>query len=155
MIFSSARGAQCLCGLPAAIQSALNWLREHDAAHMEPGIYELQGRDMYINLQDITTRPAEDCRPERHDEYLDIQYVVSGTERMGFVPYTGKETVQMEVKERDVTLYQDLEGESFVDVGPGEYCIFFSNDIHRPGCAAGEPGAVRKAVAKIRQSLIK
>ena len=73
---------------------------------------------------------------------------------MGYVPYTGKETVDEDPEGKDVTFYKDLEGEAFVDVTPGSYCVFFSNDIHRPGCAAGEPCAVRKAVVKMRQSLL-
>lgn len=85
---------------------------------------------------------------------MDIQYIVSGVERMGYVPYTGKETVLEDPEGKDVTFYQNLEGETFVDVAAGCYCIFFSNDIHRPGCAAGEPGSVRKAVVKMKQSLV-
>ena len=121
---------------------------------MEAGTYEVQGKDLYIMIQDFTTQPAGERRPERHDDYLDLQYIVSGVERMGYVPYTGKETVDEDPEGKDVTFYKDLEGEAFVDVTPGSYCVFFSNDIHRPGCAAGEPCAVRKAVVKMRQSLL-
>ncbi len=154
MIYSSVRALECPCQYPDAIRTALTWIAEHDIAHMDTGIYEIQGRDLYINIQDITTQPAELCRPERHDIFLDIQYVAAGTERMGFAPCTGKETVVAALKERDITICQDPEGEVFIDVTPGCYCIFFSNDIHRPGCAAGEPANVRKAVAKIKQSLL-
>lgn len=121
---------------------------------MEAGTYEVQGKDLYIMIQDITTQDAEIRRPERHNDYLDIQYSVSGVERMGYVPYTGTESVLEAPEGKDVIFYKDLEGENFVDVAPGCYCIFFSDDIHRPGCAAGEPGNVRKAVAKVKQSLL-
>lgn len=154
MIFASANALECPCKYPAAIQTALDWITQHDVAHMEAGTYELQGKDLYVMIQDITTQPAEVRRPERHNDYLDIQYIVSGVERMGYVPYTGKETVQEDPEGKDVTFYQDLEGETFVDVTSGCYCIFFSNDIHRPGCAAGEPGSVRKVVVKMKQSLV-
>lgn len=154
MIIASVNALECPCKYPAVIQTALNWIRDHDLVNMDAGIYEIQGRDLYVNLQDCSTKPAEECFPERHDKYLDIQYIVSGAERMGFVPYTGKEAVLLEAKEKDVTLYKDLSGESFVDAGSGCYCIFFSNDIHRPGCAIGEPASVRKAVVKIKQSLV-
>lgn len=107
-----------------------------------------------MNIQDITTKPMEECFPERHIDHLDLQYVVSGVERMGYAPYTGKETVQWDMRDKDIILYKDLENENFVDVAPGSYCIFFSDSIHRPCCAAGSPGSVRKAVAKIRQSLL-
>ena len=41
-----------------------------------------------------------------------------------------------------------------MDVSEGSYCIFFSNDIHRPCIAAGEPAAVKKAVLKVKESLL-
>lgn len=154
MIFSSlgaVSGPDCY---PKAVQTALEWIASHDVAHMDAGAYELQGRDLYAMIQDFTTEPAEVRRPERHNDYLDIQYVVSGVERMGYAPYTGRETVDEDPEGQDVTFYRGLEGESFVDVGPGAYCVFFSNDIHRPGCAAGQPGSVRKVVVKMRQSLL-
>lgn len=154
MIFSSINALDCSYQYPAAIRTALKWIRDHDIAHVDSGIYELQDRDIYINVQDITTQPAESCFPERHDEYIDIQYVVSGVERMGFIPYTGGETVLQEVPEKDVTIYQNIAGENFVDVPTGCYCIFFPNDIHRPGCASNQPAKVRKAVVKVKQSLL-
>lgn len=154
MIFTSADAMECPCKYPAAIQTALDWIAEHDVAHLEAGTYEIQGQDLYVNIQDITTRPIGACRPERHNDYLDIQYVVSGVERMGYVPYTGKESMLAALEEKDIILYTNLQGENFVDEPAGSYCIFFSNDIHRPGCAVGEPGNVRKVVLKVRQDLL-
>ena len=154
MIFASANAVECPYKYPTAIQTALKWIADHDVAHMEAGTYEIQGKDLYVMIQDITTQPAEVRRPERHNDYLDIQYIVSGVERMGYVPYTGAEAVLEDPEGKDVTFYKNLAGEAFVDVTPGCYCIFFSNDIHRPGCAAGEPGNVRKAVVKVKQSLL-
>ena len=154
MIYSCANAVDCPYQYPAAIRTALKWIADNDVAHMEAGTYELQGKELYIMIQDFTTQPAQVRRPERHDDYLDIQYIVSGVERMGYAPYTGAEAVLSDPEGKDVAFYRDLEGESFVDVGPGAYCVFFSNDIHRPGCAAGQPGPVRKVVVKMRQSLL-
>ena len=155
MIFSSSFATDCPYPYPAAIQTALEWITSHDIANMEAGTYELQGRDIYVNIQDITTKPVEECLPERHINYLDLQYIVSGVERMGYAPYTGKETVQWDMQDKDIIIYKDLEHENFVDVTPGGYCIFCSDSIHRPCCCAGRPGSVRKAVAKIKQSLLR
>lgn len=154
MIFSSLDARECPFTYPAAIGKALNWLKEHDLARMEPGIYEIEGKDLFVNIQDITTKPVQECRPERHHQYLDIQYIVSGREQMGFAPDNGREENCTDVEGRDVVFYQNLQEESFVTVPAGSYCIFFSNDIHRPGCAAGEAAAVRKAVVKINQKLL-
>ncbi|MDO4295528.1 MAG: YhcH/YjgK/YiaL family protein [bacterium] len=154
MIFSSVHAVNCPYLYPKAIQTAFAWIAEHDVANMEVGTYEIQGKDIYAMVQNITTQPTEERRPEKHDLYLDIQYIISGTERMGYVPYTGKEEVLENPENKDVIFYKNLKNESFVDVTEGCYCIFFSNDIHRPGCAAKEPEAVRKVVVKMKESLL-
>lgn len=154
MIFSSIHAVDCPYQYPEAIKTAFAWIAEHDTATMETGTYEIQGKDIYVMVQDITTQPVEERRAEKHDIYLDIQYIISGTERMGYVPYTGKECVLENPENKDVIFYQNLENETFIDVTAGCYCIFFSNDIHRPGCSAGEPMHVRKVVVKIKESVL-
>ena len=70
-------------------------------------------------------------------------------------PVPGNETVTDNPDGKDVMFYDGLEHEDFVDVQAGSFCIFFSNDIHRPGCAADEKGSsVRKVVLKIREELL-
>lgn len=156
MIFSSVHisGQKYSYGYPIAIQTALDWIANHDVAHMNVGTYEIQGRDLYINIQDIITKPVIECSAERHNNFLDIQYVVSGVERMGCMPYTGKEAVYAALENKDIIIYKELEGENFIDVTPGCYCVFFPDDIHRPGCAVGKSDRVRKVVAKIKYSLL-
>ena len=87
MIFACANAVPCPCKYPAPLEAALKWLADHDLPNMEAGTYEVQGKDLYIMIQDFTTQPAGERRPERHDDYLDLQYIVSGVERMGYVPY--------------------------------------------------------------------
>lgn len=154
MILSSLNVAECPYKYPAALQKAMDWLKQEDLASLKAGTYEIEGKDIYVMIQEITTQPAEERRAERHDLYLDVQYIISGTERMGYVPYTGSEEISENPEGRDACFYKNLSGENFIDVSAGSYCIFFSNDIHRPGVAAGEPAAVKKAVVKVRESLL-
>lgn len=47
MIFSSIKNGDSFEKYPAAIQTALEYLKSHDFASMEPGVYEIQGKDIY------------------------------------------------------------------------------------------------------------
>ncbi|MDO5415578.1 MAG: YhcH/YjgK/YiaL family protein [Lachnospiraceae bacterium] len=154
MILASLKAAECPYQYPQAIQKAVDWLKSQDLEAMEAGTYEIEGRDIYAMVQEITTQPVDKRRPEKHDLYLDIQYIVSGKERMGYVPYTGSEEILENPEGKDVCFYKNLKDENFVDVTAGSYCVFFSNDIHRPGAAAGEPEAVKKVVLKIKEALL-
>lgn len=70
---------------------------------------------------------------------LDMQYVVSGVERMGYAPCASCEMVDKDPEGQDATFCRELEGENFVDMGPGAYCVFFSNSIHRPAAPPDNP----------------
>lgn len=154
MILTSLNAVACPYKYPEALQKAVDWLKNSDLESMAAGTYEIEGRDIYAMVQEITTKPVEERRAEKHDLYLDIQYIISGIERMGYAPYTGSEEILENPEGKDACFYKNLKGENFVDVSAGSYCIFFSNDIHRPGAAAGEPTAVKKVVLKVKESLL-
>ena len=52
MIFSSIKNGDSFEKYPAAIQTALEYLKSHDFAAMEPGVYEIQGKDIYAQVFD-------------------------------------------------------------------------------------------------------
>ena len=154
MILASVKAVSSPYKYPEAIQKAIDWLKANDLEAMAAGTYEIEGRDIYAMIQEITTQPVEQRRAEKHDLYLDIQYIVSGIERMGYAPYTGEEEILEDPEGKDACFYKDLKEEHFIDVTAGSYCIFFSNDIHRPGAAAGEPTAVKKGGFKGKETLL-
>lgn len=77
MIFSSIKNGDSFEKYPAAIQTALEYLKSHDFASMEPGVYEIQGKDIYAQVFDAMTEDVADRRPESHEKYLDVQFLVS------------------------------------------------------------------------------
>lgn len=77
------------CRYPAAIEKALEFLRTTDFSKLEPGVVEIEGRTIYAQILDLTTRPHDELRPEVHRRYLDIQYLYSGEEQIGVAIDTG------------------------------------------------------------------
>ena len=142
---------------PEAIQTALNYLKENadKFVDMETGVYEIQGKDIYAQVMNCTTVPVEKGRPEVHEKYVDVQFVVNGKELIGFTPDTGKYEVDERFDERDLIFYKSVENEGFIEARPGSYNIFFPTDVHRPGCASGESMTFRKVVVKVSVDLIK
>lgn len=149
MIYSSFRADDDLQKYPPAIRIALDYLRKKDFSQMEKGTYPIQGKDIYALVQEITTCPVEEKKPESHEKYVDVQYVVEGRERLGFLPDAKKYPIVSSKEENDIYFYENVEGESFVIAQDGDYSIFFPNDIHRPGCMVDRPEKVRKVVVKV------
>jgi YhcH/YjgK/YiaL family protein len=140
---------------PEAIQTAIKYLRDTDLLSIEAGIYELQGKDMYVQVSNIDTAPKEDKKPEVHRKYIDVQYLVEGKEKIGFAVDTGKNKVSEEyIEEKDVLFYEECENESELIMTPGAFVVFFPNIVHRPACKYGENLKIKKVVIKINKTLL-
>ena len=154
MIASSFYANDDLNRYPRPIRTALCWLQNHDVAAMEPGVYEIEGQDIYAQVVDLTTAPRAEKKPEVHKEYIDVQYLAAGEELLGFAPDKGGRPIAEAHPENDLYFYENAPDEVLLKATAGSYSIFFPNDIHRPGVMADAPMKIRKAVVKVRSSLI-
>lgn len=154
MIFSSIYSKDDYTNFPIAIQAAIRYLKENDFTSMEPGVYEIQGKDIYAQVFDALTEPKEKKRPEVHEKYVDVQFLASGKERLGFTPDLGKYEVDERFDDRDLIFYKEVENEGFIEATPGCFSIFFPTDVHRPAVMSGEAMTVRKVVVKVRVAIL-
>ncbi|MBU3199146.1 YhcH/YjgK/YiaL family protein [Clostridium estertheticum] len=155
MIFSSIYSKDDVTKYPIAIQTAIKYLKENDFTTMKVGVYEIQGKDIYAQVFDAQTEPYDKKRPEVHEKYVDVQFIASGKERLGFTPDMGKYEVDERIDDRDLIFYKGVENEGFIEATPGCYCIFFPSDVHRPAVMAEEAMIVRKVVVKVKVALLK
>ncbi len=88
----------------------------------------------------------DEARPEAHRKYIDIQVVVSGIEQMGWSGLSRCNAVKEGYnEEKDIIFFKDPSS-SYVTVSPGEFAVFFPEDVHSPGISEGK---VEKIVAKV------
>src|SRR5512133_3967146 len=69
-----------------ALEQAFGLLAGPDAAKWPDGRVELDGKRIVALPQGYATRDLRDGRWEAHRRYIDIQYIVSGGEKMGWAP---------------------------------------------------------------------
>lgn len=114
------------------------------------GRYELDGDALFAIVQEYSTKPIEDCVFEGHRKYIDIQYIIHGSETMG-VAELSKMTVSTAYNEqKDLTLFEPLATASKITVHDDEFAIFFPHDAHCPAIATEEPAPLAKIVVKVR-----
>ncbi len=137
--------------LPEDIWRGLRFLAETDINALPAGRVDIDGDRLFALIQDYETVPKADKRPESHARYIDIQYVASGREIVGYAPLAGNNPVSEDLLEsRDIQFFATVADETDLVLGTGAYAIFHPTDIHRPGCAMGAPAKVRKVVVKIQ-----
>ena len=141
--------------LPKPLKLAVEHLKQTDFAALPAGNYELRGRDIYVQVIDMSTKPFAETRPEVHRQYIDVQYLCSGSELIGVASDTGNNALAEDLLEqRDLLFYAGMDNESTLTMVPGSFAVFFPSDVHRPGCASGSPAAIRKVVIKVRVALL-
>jgi YhcH/YjgK/YiaL family protein len=141
---------------PGPIRQALEYLHSHDFTKMKDGKYAIDGERSFIKLQRYQTRPVSDGRPESHQKYVDIQYVVEGQELLGWCPLSPDlPAAQAYDEENDVAFYEHLVPESDIVLSAGSFAVLYPEDVHRPcGTFGDKAQQVTKAVVKIAVSTL-
>lgn len=136
-----------------AWKKALDFLK-HEAASKPDGEYEIQGRDIYVPISTISTKPFEECVFEAHHEYIDIHYCIEGGETIAWAPVdTLKPTMEFDAT-KDYCFYESPAHPLTLNLTPGTFAIFFPADAHMPKISDGKNQTVKKAVVKINVKLI-
>jgi YhcH/YjgK/YiaL family protein len=151
MILDRLENAALYRPLGARIALALDYLGRTDFSRIPDGRYELDGDRVYAVVQRYRPRPLAEARWEAHRQYIDVQFMAEGVERIGYAPLGGALPVERAYDaEKDVVLFS-AEGDFFT-VRAGDFAIFYPTDVHAP-CLAGETPAaidVCKVVVKCR-----
>ena len=152
MIVDRLENAGLFRPLGTEIALALDYLCRTDFAQTPNGRYELDGDRVFALVQRYQTKPRAEARWEAHRQYLDVQYVAEGIERIGYAPLDiGLAVGQAYDSQKDVIFY-DVQGD-FVTLRAGSFAVFNPCDVHAPGVASEAPEAaaeVCKVVVKCR-----
>jgi len=133
------------------LQRGLIFLRDTDFSKLSDGRYEIDGDNLFAMISTYTPRDKEDQKIENHERYIDIQYIISGEELMGYSNFSAATEIgENRLAESDAIFYKRVDKESDIKVLQGMYVIFFPWDIHRPACISVPDTIVRKAVLKLR-----
>ncbi|QSX09211.1 YhcH/YjgK/YiaL family protein [Alkalibacter rhizosphaerae] len=156
MICSSIYSAFDLEWYPRPVRDAVQFFQRASFQEMEPGEYEIDGRDVYFQVIDLETKPWEEGKPEVHRKYIDIQFLFQGKETIGFVDDSGKNKVSENLLEqRDLLFYEEVQDLKKIDMKPGDFCVFYPSDVHVPGCEREGIIKIRKIVYKINVDFYK
>jgi len=132
--------------LHPAFQRAFAFLRLDSLKTLAPGRHDIAGDRLYCMISGGPGKKRTDARLEAHRKYIDIQYILEGTDEMGWKPAASCGIPDGDYDEgRDVIFYKDKPGK-WAKVPAGSFAIFFPRDAHAPMVSGGE---IRKAVVKV------
>lgn len=114
----------------------------------QPGVYEINGKDLFAKVLEYETRQQGDY--ETHDQYIDIQYLVEGTENVYIAKRSDLQPKGEYDAAEDVQFYQDDALQSSFVFEAGSFVIFYSEEAHKPSMMIETPENALKVVLKVK-----
>lgn len=127
---------------------AFNYLKKHDLKTLPLGRHDIDGDNVYASITENPTKDYDSTMWESHLNYIDLQYVISGKEKIGKASPEKLTVVKPYEASRDAANY--LGDGKLYDAEPGTFFLFFPSNAHRPNIANGDHAPDKKLVIKIR-----
>ena len=124
---------------------AIEFLKSTDLNAHELGKVVLKEDELFVNFAAARPKTKDDAKIETHNNFIDIQIPLTGTELMGYMPRTDLAEAEYNA-EKDVTFYPG-HATDYLTVKPGMFAIFFPEDAHAPGVTEVE---LKKVIVKVR-----
>ena len=130
-------------------KKAFSWLENTNLGDLLPGNYQIDGTNVYAEVQEYETKEFSECPFESHEKYYDIQYMVKGCETLGYANREGSVSKGYN-KDRDLELYETPSTYSEIVLNEGEFAIVSPDDLHQPRVMYKTKQKVKKIVVKVK-----
>jgi YhcH/YjgK/YiaL family protein len=128
-------------------KKAFNFLKNEDLLNLNPGKYEIDGKNIYGVVSNYLTKPMKEGLWEAHRKHIDIQFLVTNKEQIGYTNLNHVKTYKEYDDNEDIEFFKG-EG-NYLPIRAGIFVIFYPQDVHMPGIAIDKPESVKKVVIKI------
>ena len=146
MIVDELQNADRYAQVQNGLAAGFRWLRQTDLVNLPTGKAEIDGDRLFAFVAEEDGKGHEQAQLEYHRKYLDIQYVVSGIDKIGWLAIADcQRTIDPFDAEDDLGFFYDRP-DTWITLRTGEFAIFFPEDAHAP--LAGS-GPVKKVIVKV------
>ena len=151
MICDQLQNCAVYASMGPALKKAFQYLKTVTPDNLPGSRFEIDGNHIFAFSSSYETLPASERKIEAHRNYLDIQYVVTGEEAMGYIPIHG---LDEEAPYKPDVVFFNTNQDVLIPAPAGTFMIFFPQDAHRPGCTWNVPSPITKVVVKIAMDVL-
>ncbi len=156
MILGHIENPETFTYLPLALQKSVAFFKDNEMTSLAVGRYEIDGDNIYVNVMEFDTQPENEKLAEVHRDYIDVQFLISGEEKICFaLPCETNPIAKEYDKESDAYLVEAMKGELSIIMKPKMFAIFLTEEPHKPGCIVSRSSSIKKAVVKVKKELLK
>jgi biofilm protein TabA len=137
--------------LSQGLKKALDFLRDKRHQELPDGRIDIDGDRVFALVQSYKSKMERHSPTfEAHRRYIDIQYIVSGTEILGWAPLDAVSVTIPYDQEKDVLLGK-VAADMWTPVRftEGQAIVLYPTDAHAPSLAVGQPETIKKIIMKV------
>ncbi len=147
MIKDILQNAKNYYSLSENLKKGFTWLENTDLKNIPDGKYEIDNTNVYASIQTYETK--EEANYESHRNYIDIQYMIDGVEKIGVTDLSNCSTCIKYDSERDLEFYNINCEEEYLELKEGQFLVLYPNDAHKPSISKNKKTTVKKVVVKV------
>lgn len=150
MIIDSFENRTRYASIHPRFEKAFEFMAKAVAEDLPVGQYEIDGKDLYAFISEYETAVPKDRVFEVHEQYIDIQFLLQGIEKMWAADIT-KGTLSKEYDPAiEAAFYECADTACELVLQKGDFAVYFPNDLHKPSLAYDTPAPAKKMVVKIK-----
>lgn len=134
-------------GISKRISIAFDFIKQTDLVNIPLGKHEILKDDVFAIAMEYETKNKSECKFEGHYKYIDLQFIVSGSELVGIRTLTNQIPVETNI-ESDYSFY-DIDSD-LIRFESKTFMLFFPDDLHMPGVHLDQASNIKKVVVKIK-----
>lgn len=128
---------------------AVDFLRLRGIHELPDGRIEIDSSRVFAIVQRYETMKTDVPRFEYHQKYIDIQYIVSGEEVIGWTPAERVTVTEVYDGDKDICFGAASGKWTPVHLLAGQMAVLYPEDGHAPRLAAESVSYVMKIVVKV------
>ncbi|MBO4719674.1 MAG: YhcH/YjgK/YiaL family protein [Prevotella sp.] len=148
MVFDKIDKIELYKGLSDDIYEGLKFLKQADS-NLAVGTYQVCPGVKAI-VSEYETKTNNEYGFEAHKQYIDIQGLLFGEERVACLPIEKLKETKPYSEEMDAAFYSADEQPQEMIIGNGYFAIFYPQDGHMPQLCIDSPKKVKKVVVKVK-----
>lgn len=149
MIFDKISNIQCYSSISPNLKEAIDWIKKFDSTCTSQKDYAIRDREIYAFCRKFDPVDEAVQQYETHKSYIDIQYVLSGSERILCAHQDDLEISIPYDSDKDISFLKgDIKPADLI-LKEGNFAIFFPWDAHKPCLKTAEDEYSLKLVIKV------
>lgn len=147
MIFGNVKHEKTYSKIEEDILKCIDYVKSNSLISHEKGTYEIDGKNLFVNIVEYETSEREDRFWEAHKQYIDVHIMLDGCERIDINFIENLE--QKEYQEKDDFLPLDGEANGYVELRKDDFLVCYPEDAHMTAIKVNENQKIKKAIFKV------